>query len=127
MTDRTSDYNIDDVNVLQAVLQTNMPDDSNSFWLSVERDTYPVLSILFKGELAYLNYIPNDGDAGFVGFAGDGSPFRGQQISFSMSAYSADDVVVCGETVFPRSKAIHVAVEFFNNHEMPSSISWQKI
>src|SRR4051812_21221957 len=89
---------------LEAILMRRCESSFNSFWLS-HKDEYPTLSLLVKGDLASLNYIPKEFDAGFYCSSVGKMPDlkEGGTTTFSISKNRADDVVVSNDAVLPFS------------------------
>ena len=96
---------------------------ANCFWISHDDDQYPTLGILVKGDMAYLNYIPKEFDAGYRSV---GQPGRDSHdvVTFSISDYSADDLDILREAIVPWSTALAVAKDFFHSKELPNSVEW---
>ena len=58
-------YETNDIHELAEILMKRCADGYNSFWLSHDGEEYPSLSLLVRGDLAELNYVPKEFDAGF--------------------------------------------------------------
>ncbi len=115
------------VEELGTILKTRHADGVNSFWLSHGIEAYPALSVLVKGDLATLNYLPEENDAGFRS-AGNMAQLKLEQTTtFSLSNNRADDVVVLNDSVLPFSTALRVAKEFFFSKDLPRSIEWMRL
>ena len=54
---------------IEAALSKRHGDGVNAFWLSHGSKLHPVMSILVKGGVAYVLYIPNDDHPGFASVA----------------------------------------------------------
>jgi hypothetical protein len=79
---------------LEGILMKRHLDGVNAFWLRHGNDEYPVLSILVRGEVAVLHYLPAENVAGFrsAGTLADLPPC--ETTSFAISKCRADDVEV---------------------------------
>jgi hypothetical protein len=112
---------------LETILLKRHGKGLNAFWLSHESQEYPTLSILVKGDLAALHYIPTEHEAGFrsVGKMPSLDP-RGTT-SFSISENAADDVEELNDAVLPFSVALSVAKDFFASNELPAGVEWLEL
>ena len=112
---------------LETILMRRGRNGLNAFWLSHENQEYPTLSILVKGDLAALHYIPAESEAGFrsVGKMPGLEP-RGTT-SFSISENPADDVEELNDSVLPFSVALSVANEFFACNKLPVAVEWLEL
>ena len=99
----------------------------NAFWLSHESQEYPTLSILVKGDLAALHYIPTEDEAGFRSAGKMPGLEPSGTTSFSMSENPADDVEELNDSILPFSVALSVAKEFFVSNELPAAIEWLEL
>jgi hypothetical protein len=115
------------VEELDTILKTRHGDGVNAFWLSHGTDAYPTLSLLVKGDLATLNYVPEEHDAGFRSVGKMPGLKLGETTTFSMSNNRADDVVLLNNAVLPFSAALKAAREFFLSKALPRSVEWMQL
>ena len=117
---------VSDAEALETVLMKRSAEGSNSFWLSHEGHEYPMLSVLVKHDLATLNYLPKECDAGFRSVGGTALK-PGETTAFSITRNRADDVAVLNDAVVPFSAALRAAEEFFLSGTLPESIEWLRL
>lgn len=116
-----------DLHELETILSKRYGEGLNAFLLSHHSEKYPTLSILVKGDLAALHYIPREREAGYRS-AGKMPDMEPEGIaSFSLSETPADDVGEPNESVLPFSVAVSVAREFFVSNRLPSTIGWLEL
>jgi hypothetical protein len=115
------------VHELEGILMGRCGNGYNSFWLSHDGEEYPTLSLLVKGDLASLNFIPTEFDAGYSSVGKRLGLQAGETTTFSISTNRADDVVVLNDAVLPFSAALQAAKEFFHSKELPESVEWLKL
>jgi len=115
------------VDELETILKKEHGVGVNSFWLSHGSDAYPTLSLLVKGDLATLNYVPKEDDAGFASVGKVPELKPGETTTFSISNNRADDVVVLNDAVLPFSVALRAAKEFFFSKDLPRSVEWLRL
>ena len=115
------------IHELEIILIRRCGNGFNAFWLSHEGEEYPMLSLLVNDDLATLNYVPKECDAGFrsVGRMPDLAP--GETTTFSISNNRADDVVVLNDAVLPFSVALQAAKEFFFSKDLPKAVEWLEL
>ena len=112
------------VHELETILMRRCDKGSNSFWLSHGDEEYPTLSLLVKDELASLNYIPKEFEAGYSSLGRMPELDERGTTCFSISKNPADDVFVSNDAVLPFSAALRAAKEFFYSKGLPQSIEW---
>jgi hypothetical protein len=112
------------VHELEAILMKRLGDGYNSFWLSHDDEEYPTLSVLVKGNLTTLYFMPKEFDAGLNSVGNMVELTPGETTTFSISNSLADDVVVLNDAVVPFSVALQAAKEFFSSKELPRSVKW---
>jgi hypothetical protein len=115
------------ISELENILMRRHGDGYNSFWLCHDEREYPALSLLIKNDLATLNYIPKEQDAGYRSVGDCSSLTPGDSTAFSISASPADDVFVLNDAIVPFSTALTIAKEFFVSDALSRSIRWLKL
>jgi len=126
MTLRIQDFentrNADDVNELERALRVRH-DDANSFWLSHGKETKPALSILVRGDLAYLHYFPDDSHPGFSSIGAVRELKRDGTTTFFLDTPEQEQEIV-NSSIVSFSEAVKVAKEFFISKDLPEAIKW---
>jgi hypothetical protein len=112
---------------LETILKRRHGIGVNSFWLSHGTDTYPTLSLLVRGDLATLTFMPRENDAGFSSVGKMPELKSSETTTFAISYNRADDVVVLNDAVLPFPVALQAAKEFFFSKDLPRSVEWQKL
>jgi hypothetical protein len=120
-------HEVTSVEELDTILKTRHGEGVNSFWLSHGSNAYPTLSILVNGDLAALNFIAEENDAGFRSISSMPKLKSNQTITFATSSSPADDVVVPNDAVLPFSTALKAAKDFFLSKELPRSVEWMEL
>jgi hypothetical protein len=115
------------IDYLEVILRTRHGSGVNSFLLSHGSEAYPALSLLVKDDLAYLNYLPRENDAGFASAGKMPGLKPGELTTFSISENPGDDVNVLNAAVLPFSVALQAAREFFLSKDLPRSIEWTQL
>ena len=110
---------------LGPLLRKRDKDGFYSFWLSHDNDTYPVLSILLKDDLACLHYFPQEGDAGLASVGNIGNLKRGDTTIFLLDG--VEQMCVLNDAIVPVSAALAAAKEFFATKAPPKSIQWLQL
>lgn len=96
---------------------------ANSFWLSHDREKYPSISLLVKGDLATVTYFPHDDHPGFTSVGNiEGLDPDGVTVFYLDSPTQEQEVL--NASVVPFSTALEVAKEFFRSKELPRAIKW---
>jgi len=94
----------------------------NEFWLSHADSRYPAMSILVKGDIAALNYFPEDQHPGMTS-VGKGSWEPDGTTIFYINSEEEKQEIPNGMIV-PFSLALEAAKEFAANREPPRCIEW---
>lgn len=122
--DISGSYQVDSIHELESVLRRRDENCANAFWLSHDDNPYPVLSLLVKGELATLHYMPKEYEAGCRSVGKMMGVKKGESTRFAISKYRGDDVYVLNEALLPFPVALEVAKEFFLSDKLPQSVEW---
>jgi hypothetical protein len=108
-------------------------DGRNAFWLtrSVDLDqarlSEPSMSILTKGNIAYVWYVGSAENAGFVAIAdgADADTYDDDVFEdFDISHYEGDRVTVRSKFVLPIVTAIELGCHFMRSQEMSDKVRW---
>jgi immunity protein Imm1 of predicted polymorphic toxin system len=123
----SNETTVNNLKELDAVLMKRRSDGANAFWLVHDAMPYPRLALLVNGDLGFVNYFPEDRDAGYIP-TGNLARLPAQEMSkFPISEYPADDLVLVNDAVLPISVAVQVAHEFFQSDALPKAITWEKL
>jgi hypothetical protein len=120
-------YEPTNIHELETILMKTCGNGFNSFWLSHEGEEYPTLSLLVKDNLATLNYLPKEYDAGFRSVGRVPGLKPGDTTTFSINTNRADDLIVQNDAVLPFSTALQAAKEFFFSKDLPRSVDWLQL
>src|SRR6266508_5609040 len=93
VTDLTGTHEVSDLRELDAILSRRQ-DGKNWYWLAHGTDLYPTLTLVVKGDLAYLWFVPNHSNPGFNSIATDHGLDPNGSTTFSISEHTGDDIVV---------------------------------
>jgi hypothetical protein len=114
-------YEVKSIPELETILRRRDESGANAFWLSPDAGRYPMLSLLVKGDLAALHFLPKEREAGCRSV---GKLTNGETTRFHISKHRADDVHVINDSLIPVSAALVAAQEFFSSNEVPQSVEW---
>ena len=121
--DNDSVSNVTSPAEVEAALGKRHGGGRNSFWLSHGAELFPVINIMVKGDLAYLDYFPSDGHPGLASV--------GRSLNLSPGGYTTffpDDtnerLEIMNEAVVPFSDALKAAQEFAISKALPKCIQW---
>lgn len=115
---------VETINELEGVLSRRYEDGANAFWISPDTEEYPMLAVLIAGELATLNYVPDEQRAGFRSVGGVLGAGSSGTTMFPISSNRADDVAVPDDAVVAVAVAIAAATEFFKSLRLPECMEW---
>ncbi len=123
VADLAGTHDVSEVSELESILSKRF-DGKNSFWMAHDSNLCPTLTLVVKGDIASLWYVPKERNAGcnsvgtMPGLDPNGST------TFSISDHTADDIEVLNQFLIPFSKALTAATEFFVTKERPQSVEW---
>ena len=112
---------------LEAILVKKPQSDVNEYWLSHGEEKYPAISLLVKGEIASLSYLPEGGHPGYVSAGKVPGLDLFENTQFSTTRNRADDVSVSNQHVIPSSDAVAAAKEFLISTDLPKNVEWSKL
>jgi hypothetical protein len=107
---------------IEAALSKRHGNGINAFWLSHGSKLHPVMSILVKGDLAYVLYIPNEDHPGFASVS-ELPAARPHETSIFFVTPNEKAWILNGAVV-PFSDALKAAQEFAVSATIPRSIGW---
>jgi hypothetical protein len=129
MTVRIQDFestrNAKDVNELERALRSRHG-DANSFWLSHGEETKPALSILVRGDLAYLHYFPNDSHPGFASIGTVRELKPDHTTTFFLDTPDQEQEIM-NNSIVSFSEAVQAAKAFFISKDLPAAIRWVEL
>jgi len=94
----------------------------NEFWLSHVDSRYPAMSILVKGDIAALNYFPEDQHPGMTSVGKGNLEPDGTTIFYINNEEEKQEIP--NGMIVPFSLALEAAKEFAANSEPPRCIEW---
>jgi hypothetical protein len=126
---RVDDFNhtvmVSDEEALERALRVRYA-DANSFWLTHDHEKNPAVSILVRGELAYVHYFPSESHPGFASVGSCENVARAGSTIFFMDSVNQEQEIL-NASVVPFSKALKAATEFFSHKELPSCLEWTEL
>jgi hypothetical protein len=108
------------------VMQKRYGHGVNGFWISHFNEKHPVMSLLVKGCLSTLLYVPAEGHPGFVPVGSEEESEEGEYTTFSIDTIE-QELEVSIRQVINISKAMVAVREFFSSSELPRSIEWREL
>lgn len=122
----SNEIRVDSIKDLVSVLQRRDKNGANAFWLSHDA-LFPVFVMLVKADVATLQYMPRDLEAGWISVGCMNDGVKDGLTRFAISQYPADDVFIMNESLLPFSAAVDAAKEFFDSGTPPQSVEWLKL
>src|ERR1700681_3617650 len=119
--DNDSVSNVTSAVDIEAALSKRHRTGLNSFWLSHGDELFPVINLLVRGDLAYLEYFPSEGHPGFVSVGGSPNLSPGGCTTFFPDDTN-ETLQISNEAVIPFSDALKAALEFSVSTTMPRCI-----
>ena len=116
---------------VRSVLERKV-DGGNAFYIYRNTDAvYPCLSVLTRGEYAYIWYAPADeSSAGFQAWGED----LGLDPEGTVRFYIPELTEICNDYILTREKALQVVLAFMEleewpacYEEMPSCVEWEEL
>jgi hypothetical protein len=121
--DNDSVSNVTDPVEIEAALSKRHVAGRNSFWLSHGAELFPVINIMVKGDLAYLDYFPSEGHPGFASVGGSLHLSPGEHSTF-FPDHTNETLQIMNEAIVPFPDALKAAQEFAISATMPRCIQW---
>lgn len=115
---------------VQAILN-KMVDGGNAFSIYREQDAvYPFLSVLTRGEYAYIWYAPDESSAGIQAWGED----LGLDPEGTVKFYSPERTEIVNDYILTRETAVQVVLAFMElekwpacYEEMPDCVEWEEL
>jgi hypothetical protein len=127
---RIEDYNaVWDVTIpadIEAALRKRHGAGRNAFWLSHGSKKSPAISIMVKGDLAYVHYFPKDRHPGFASLGMLPGLTSGGDTSFFPDD-TDETFEILNYAVVRFADALKVAQEFAISPALPKSIQWSEL
>jgi hypothetical protein len=111
---------------LETILRKRYGSGVNGFWLSHDNERHPTVSLLVKGDLSTLLYVPRESHPGFIPVGCAEGLDRKENTTFSIDTIE-QELEVSNEAVVRFSTAVSVAKDFFASKELPTSIEWMEL
>jgi hypothetical protein len=111
---------------IEAALRKRHGAGRNAFWLFHGSNTSPVISIMVKGDLAYVHYFPKDRHPGFASFGALPGLTSGCDTSFFPDD-TEETFEIMNYAVVRFADALKVAQEFAISPALPKSIQWSEM
>jgi hypothetical protein len=121
--DNESELNVTNPRDIEAALSKRQASGRNSFWLSHGAELYPVINILVKRDVAYLEYFPSEGHPGFTSVGRSLDLMPGGHTAFFPDDTN-ETLQIMNEAVVPFSDALRAAQEFAISQALPKCIQW---
>jgi Immunity protein Imm1 len=121
--DFSGEIEVEDERQLANALRRRHAGELNAFWLCDKQKERPALSILAKGDLAYLHYFPTEDHPGYASIGRAGGLASGETTDFCM-ALDEYPVPIQNNRIVPFHMAVKVAKEFLRSDELPKAIQW---
>lgn len=108
---------------LASALCTRDQRNSNCFWLSLDNEKFPCLSICVRDELAYAHYFPKDRHPGFHTVSANPNQSSSTRYEFYING-TGETIEVLANTIITVSKSKLIAMEFLRNAAIPTCVAW---
>lgn len=115
-SDSTNDEDI------EKVLAKRYGNGVNEFWLSHAECRYPAMSILVKGNIAALNYFPEEQHPGMTSVGKGNLEPEGITVFYINTEEEKHEIP--NGMIVPFSVALEAAKEFAANKEPPRCVEW---
>jgi hypothetical protein len=125
--DMGNKWTVDNLKELDRVLRTRHENGANAFWITHDDTKYPLLSLLVKDDLAFLQFFRKDRDAGFASVGRLPGMNAGEVTAFPTSKNRADDLLVQNDAIVPFSVAFAAVKDFFRSQDLPRGVEWQEL
>jgi hypothetical protein len=119
-------YEVNNMSELGTILQKRYGPGVNGFWLSHDNDKYPAISLLVKGDLATLLYVPRESHPGFTPVGRVADLDKKETTTFSVDTIE-QEMEISNKAIVLFSTALSVAKDFFTSKELPRSIEWVEL
>jgi hypothetical protein len=121
--DSSGAYEIEDAATLEALLTTRNDRDANEFWMYASEETYPMLGIFVRGDLAEVHYLQGEDHAGFRSLGGTGLDPNGKTIFYM----GTEEQEAPNRFVVAFRDAVRAAKEFMTTGRRPGSLDWLEL
>jgi Immunity protein Imm1 len=124
--DFSGEHPVKDLSDIERVMSRRFEGNVNEVLLASGKNAFPLLAILIRENMASINYVPGDKEAGFTSIGGNlGLPPDGMTI-FAMGDPS-EEIAVSNRSIVTFTKALEAAKEFFRTKQLPKSIRWLEL
>ena len=121
---RPKTWRVNDDKSLEAALAWRDDRGGGAFFLAPDQEEYPLLLIRISGDVADVQYYPQDEHPGFRCLGGDGLPEGGTTRLVYEGCDPADGEEEHNDFIVPTKTALAVAREFFGSQQLPKSVLW---
>ena len=111
-----------DIETVCSVLSKRYGNNSNEYWIHLI-EKYPCIGILVKDNLAYVQYFPNEGNAGFSSISSDANLKSDENTVFYTNTIY-EEIEINNNSLIPFDMAVKVVIEFFKSPQLPGCIEW---
>jgi hypothetical protein len=119
-------YEASNIAEFEIVLNRRYGPEVNGFWMSHSNQRHPALSLLVKGSLSTLLYVPTEGHPGFAPVGRTEGLDSEEFTMFSVDTIEQELEVSNGQVV-NILEAVAAARDFFASIELPKAIRWQEL
>jgi len=121
------EYVVAHQNEVNHILRINYGGGYNSFWVSMENNSYPCLAILTNNNLACVHYFPEEGDSGFQSVSTENlSKNTSGETEFRVDNINRPQFLN-NDAVVSLREAIEVVQEFMVLPLRPTAITWREL
>jgi hypothetical protein len=117
-------WQVADVAGLEEVLAWRDACGGAEFWLSHEKEKYPVLAMRVSGDIADVHFFPKEGHPGFRSLGGAGLASGGRTTLIFQGCDPASGEETPNQFVVPFELACSIAKEFFHRKQTSDAVSW---
>ena len=121
IVDMKSETHITDAHEVETALIKRY-EGINEFYLTTENQGFPLLCILVNHGLAFLHFIPGEGNPGFISQGNVPGLKANESTMFFTSGPS--ETPMPNTSVVPFTTALSAAKEFFEFEHQPRSVNW---
>ena len=112
--------------VAQALEQT--VDGSNEFFFVAEHTMFPYLTVLVRGDYAYVYCVPNEVDGSLIAFSDDApTDLPPNGISIFYVNTPTEEIQIYNDYIIPKALAWTVVKDFVETGEMSSCVQWDAL
>ncbi len=107
---------------VERLLAKRYENDFNGYWIFPAEHEYPAVSLLVKGQLAFLTYTANENEAGYVSDGGVEGLTPGEQSLFFLARNQQQ--WVSNDSIVSARDAVEAVKELLVSPDLPRAIKW---